>query len=580
MKKLYALLLSAVMVLSLTACGKNVDADDEDEVVSSVSVEKEAEVSKDETPAEKTEPAVISLGIDKDIVVLYVNDVHCGIDDNLGYQDLVTVKNAYEALGHKVILVDNGDSVQGDTVGTLSKGEYIVDLMNEAGFDVATPGNHEFDYGMDRFFELTKKANFPYVSCNFVDKDDKAVLAPYTIIDAEGVKIAFLGISTPKTITSSTPKYFMNEEGEYIYFFCQDETGEKLYKQVQASVDAAKAEGAQFVVAMTHLGTEADCAPWMSTDVITNTTGIDVVLDGHSHSVWNEELVKNMDGKNVVLSSTGTKLSNVGVMTLSNDGSIHTRLVNDNGVDGASTKAAVKNVQAQFEELVNQVVAHTDVELVVNDPVLVDEEGKPIRIVRTQETNLGDLCADAYRAMSGADVAIVNGGGVRSNIKAGDITYGDIIKVHPFGNSMCVVECTGEEIYQALEMSASKLPGEFGGFLHVSGMSFTIDVNVASPVVTDENKMFVKVEGDARVKDIKVGEEDLDLTKTYTLACHDYKLKNMGDGYSMFADNKFLQESVMIDNQVLINYIVDVLGGNVGEEYADPYGQGRITIID
>ncbi len=575
MKKLSAILMSAIMVLALASCADKTPASTSD----STSVSTSASVVSTATD-NSGDTAPKGLGISKDIVVLYVNDVHCGIDDNLGYQNLVTVKNAYEALGHKVILVDNGDAIQGDTVGTLSKGEYIVDLMNEAGFDVATPGNHEFDYGMDRFLELTKKANYPYVSCNFVDKDGNAVLAPYTIIDAEGVKIAFIGISTPKTLTSSTPAYFMNDNGEYVYFFCQDETGEKLYNQVQASVDAAKAEGAQFVVAMAHLGTEADCSPWMSTEVINNTTGIDAVLDGHSHSVWNEEKVKNKDGKDVILTSTGTKLNNIGVMTIDNFGEIHSGLVNDNAVSGNSTKSVVTDIQEQYEELVNQVVAHTDVDLAVYDPTAKDADGNAVRIIRSQETNLGDLCADAYRAMSGADVAIVNGGGIRSNIPAGDITYGQIIKVHPFGNSMCVVETTGEEIYQALEMSASKLPSEFGGFLHVSGMTFTIDVNVPSPVVTDENKMFVKVEGEARVKDIMIGGEAIDLTKTYTLACHDYKLKNMGDGYSMFADNKFLQDSVMIDNQVLINYIVDVLGGTVGEEYADPYGQGRITIID
>ncbi len=571
MKKLSALLMSAVMVFALAGC-----ADKTATTTPASTSEPAASV------VEKTTPVVedTGLGIDKDIVVLYVNDVHCGIDDNMGYEDLATIKNAYEALGHKVILVDNGDAVQGDTVGTLSKGEYIINIMNEVGFDVATPGNHEFDYGMERFFELTKMAKFPYVSCNFVDKDDKAVLAPYTIIDADGVKIAFVGISTPKTLTSSTPAYFMNDAGEYVYFFCQDNDGTKLYNQVQGAVDAARAEGAQFVFAMAHLGTEADCTPWMSSEVIVNTTGIDAVLDGHSHSVWAEEKVQNKDGKDVILTSTGTKLANVGVLTISNDGTLHSDLINDNAVSGTSTKAVVADVQAQFEELVNTVVAHTDVDLVVYDPTAKDSEGNAIRIVRSQETNLGDLCADAYRAMSGADVAIVNGGGVRADIPAGDITYGQIIKVHPFGNSMCVVEATGEEIYNALEMSAHSLPSEFGGFLHVSGMSFTIDVNVESPVVMDENSMFVKCEGEPRVKDIMIGGEPIDLTKTYTLASHDYKLKNMGDGYSMFADNVFLQESVMIDNQVLINYIIDVLGGTVGEDYADPYGQGRITIID
>lgn len=557
MKKLGLFIFVAAMMLALTACN-----------------------SKETTITNSAEAVDEGIGIDKDIIVLYVNDVHCGIDDNLGYQNLETVKNAYEALGHKVILVDSGDAVQGDTVGTLSKGENIIELMNDVGFDVATPGNHEFDYGMERFFELKDMAAFPYVSCNFLDRNDKAVLAPYTMIDAEGVKIAFLGISTPKTITSSSPKHFMNEAGEYIYSFCQDESGEKLYKQVQASVDDAKAEGAQYVVALTHLGTEADCSPWMSTDVIENTTGIDVMLDGHSHSVWNEEIVKNKDGKAVILTSTGTKLANIGVMTLANDGTIHTELINDAQESGKSVKESISNMKSQYEELLNEVVAHTDVDLTINAPGLVDSEGNPVRNIRIQETNLGDLCADAYRELSGADVAFVNGGGIRESILAGDITYGDIIKVHPFGNSLCVVECTGEEIYEALEMGASKLPSEFGGFLHVSGMTFTIDVNVKSPVVTDENNMFVKVEGEARVKDIMIGDEKLELTKTYTLASHDYELKHMGDGYSMFADNTFLMDSLMIDNQVLINYIVDVLGGNVGEAYADPLGQGRITILD
>lgn len=563
MKKFYALLMAAVMTFTLAACG-NTETPATTATTDNVASVEKAEVGGVEDT---------NLGINEDIVVLYVNDVHCGIDDNLGYQDLATVKNAYEKLGHKVIVVDCGDAVQGDVVGTLSKGEYIINIMNEVGFDVAIPGNHEFDYGMDRFNELVAMADFPYVSCNFVDNDGKAVLAPYTVIDADGVKIAFVGISTPKTITSSTPKYFMNENGEYIYNFCQDETGEALYAQVQAAVDAARAE-ADFVIAVGHLGTEADCAPWMSSDVITHTTGIDAFLDGHSHSVWEEEHVKNASGEDVVLTSTGTKLANIGVLTISNERNIKSGLVNDNGKNSNSMKAVVADIQAQNEELINTVVAHTDVDLCIKDPATGE------RMVRSQETNLGDLCADAYRAMSGADVAFVNGGGVRDTIPAGDITYGQIIKVHPFGNSMCVVEATGQEIYDALEMSAHSLPDEFGGFLQVSGMTFTIDMNVPSPVVLDDAKMFVKCEGEARIKDIMIGDEPIDLTKTYTLACHDYKLKNMGDGYTMFADNVFLQDSVMIDNQVLINYIVDVLGGTVGEDYADPYGQGRITILD
>ena len=545
-KKLLALTL--VLMLLLAGCGSAAPA---------------------ETPAPTPAEETAYLGLDNDIVILYTNDVHCAVDDNLGYTGLATVKNALEAQGKHVVLVDNGDAVQGDTIGTLSNGEYIIDIMNEAGYDVATPGNHEFDYGMDQFFALTEQANFPYVSANFVDNDGNTVLDPYVIKDVAGVKIAFVGISTPKTITTSTPKYFQDDNGSYIYAFQQDETGEKLYAAVQSAVDAARAEGAQFVIALAHLGIEEDCSPWTSSEVIVNTTGIDAVLDGHSHSMIQGEKVKNKDGAEVLLSSTETKLAYIGCLTIKDDGSMSTTLISDNGM-----KEFIGGIQEEFEELVNTVVASTDVDLIIKDPASGE------RIVRVSETNLGDLCADAYRAMSGADVAIVNGGGVRADIPAGDITYGQIIAVHPFGNEMCVVECTGQEILDALELGCSKLPAESGGFLQVSGMTYTVDLNVESTVKLDENGMFVEVEGERRVKDVTIGGEPLDPEKTYTLASHNYKLKDCGDGYSMFADNVFLQDSVMIDNQVLINYIVDVLGGTVGEEYADPYGQGRITIIE
>ena len=505
----------------------------------------------------------------KDIVILYTNDAHCGIEDGMGYQGLSAAKRALLAAGNKVLLVDNGDAVQGDTIGTLSKGEYIIDIMNKVGYDVATPGNHEFDYGMAQFLSLTEKANFDYVSVNFVDKDGNVVLKPYVIKEADGTKIAFVGISTPKTITTSTPTYFQDGNGNYIYGFMQDDTGEKLYAAVQSAVDAARKEGAKYVIAMAHLGIETDCQPWTSSDVIVNTSGIDVVLDGHSHSTIAGDIVKNKEGKDVILTSTGTKLANIGCLTITADGKLSTALINDDGMSDT-----IAEIKSGYEEIVNTVVASTKVELTVNDPVSGE------RMVRRQETNLGDLCADAYRAMSGADIAVVNGGGIRVSIPAGDITYGQIIAVHPFGNEMCVVEATGQQILDALEMGARNAPGECGGFLQVSGMSYEIDLNVEPTVEVNADGMFTGVSGEYRVKNVKVGDEPLDLAKTYTLASHNYMLKSAGDGMAMFQGCTLLQDSVMIDNQVLINYIVDVLGGVVGEDYADPYGQGRITVIE
>jgi len=515
----------------------------------------------------------------KDVVVLFTSDVHCGVDSGFGYAGLAAVRDTLAKDNH-VLLVDNGDSIQGEPMGTMTTGESNVELMNAVGYDIAIPGNHEFDYGMDRFLELTKKANFPYISANFTHNDE-LVFAPYVIKEFDGVKIGFVGVTTPKTITSSTPKYFQDENGNFVYNFCQDETGEKLYAAVQSAVDAARAEGAAYVVAMGHLGIEGECAPWMSTDVIANTTGIDALLDGHSHSIVEQELVKNKEGKDVLLSACGTKLQAIGYLRIAADGTLSTGLYQWNndtslpallGLENEVGKA-VADAKAALDSKLSEKVAKTAVDLVIADPET------DVRIVRNAETNLGDLCADAYRDQSGADVAFVNGGGVRKKINAGDVTLNDILLVHPFGNAMCVVEATGQQILDALEWGARVVPEENGGFLQVSGLTYEIHTYVSSSCTKDENGLFTGVAGEYRVKNVKVGGEDLDLTKTYTLASHNYMLKNAGDGFTMFQGNKVLQDEVMLDNQVLINYITGTLGGVVGEAYANPYGDGRIVAV-
>ena len=584
MKRRVLILFLAALMLLVLACKPAENKPEPQAEVTEAPVVTEAPAPEPE-PVPEPEPEP-----DNSIVILFTNDMHCGVEDGLGFEGVARIKTALEEEGKNVILVDAGDAVQGDVIGTLSKGEAIIDLMNAVGYDVATIGNHEFDYGMEQFNKNVGLAKFKYVACNFIGPDGNPVLDPYTIIECAGKKVAFVGVDTPQTFKSSTPTYFMDEEGNFIYSFCEGNKGQDLYDAVQKAVDAARAEGADYVIALTHLGIEDDCRPWTAPDVIEHTTGIDAVIDGHSHSVIDKAVVKNLDGAEVLHEQTGTKLANLGMMTIDPEGKFSAKLINisameliddlgllnDNGGIGEAVAAKL----AENEELINKVVAHTDVELVVNDPVVTD-----VRIVRRMETNLGDLCADAYRAMGETDVAFVNGGGVRAAIPAGDITFGQIIKVHPFGNALCVVEATGLEIMDALEFSASKLPGEFGGFLQVSGLKFDIDMNVESPVKTDEKGFFVSVEGNRRVKNVEVLQPDgsyapIDPEKVYTVACHNYLLLEMGDGYTMFADNNLLRDSVMIDNQVLINYIVDVLNGTVGSEYVDPYGQGRITIID
>ncbi len=517
-------------------------------------------------------------GLQQDVVVLFTSDVHCGIDQGFGYAGLAAVRDELAKSNH-VVLVDNGDAIQGEPVGTMTTGEAIVKLMNAVGYDVLTMGNHEFDYGMDRFLELAKEAKAPYVSSNFTHNGE-LVFQPYVIKEFDGVKIAFVGVTTPKTFTSSTPTYFQDENGNYVYGFCEGNDGADLYAAVQKAVDDARAEGAQYVILQAHLGIESECAPWMSSNVIANTTGIDALLDGHSHSELTEEKVKNKDGKDVLLAACGTKLANIGYLRITKDGKLSTGLytwkydVSFPAMLGDTEVA--KAVSAATEELdakLAEVVAKSDVALTIMDPET------DVRIIRNAETNLGDLCADAYRVMGGADVAVVNGGGIRTNIAAGEITLNDILKVHPFGNALCVVECTGQQILDALEWTARNVPGENGGFLQVSGMTYEIHTYIESSATMDDKGNFTGVTGEYRVKNVMIGGEPLDVNKTYTLASHNYMLKSGGDGTCMFMDCKVLVDESMLDNQVLINYITGTLGGVVGEEYAQPYGQGRIVAV-
>lgn len=511
-----------------------------------------------------------------DIVILYTNDVHCAVDESIGYAGVAAYKAEMLKTNKYVTLVDNGDAIQGGILGTLSNGSYIIDIMNKVGYDIAVPGNHEFDYGMSRFLSLAKKLKAGYISSNFINlKTGKPVFEGYKMVSYGDVKVAYVGISTPESISKSTPTYFQDTKGNYIYGFCADNNGKDLYDAVQKSIDAAKAAGAAYVVAIGHCGTDTQSAPWRSTDIIANVSGLTAFIDGHSHSVIPQQNVKGKDGKMVVLTSSGTKLSAIGKVVLKADGTVTSELVKEYAGKDDAVAAYVNRIKAKNDALLKKVVAKSNVLLTTNDA-----SGK--RAVRNQETNLGDLSADAYRIIGKADIAFVNGGGLRADIKAGSITYGDIINVFPFNNALCVVEATGQEILDALEMAARVCPEENGGFLHVSGLKYTIDTTVRSTVVVDSNKMFVQVAGNRRVKDVQVltkagTYEAIDSAKTYTLASHNYMLKSGGDGINMFMDNKLIKDSVMLDNQLLITYITKNLKGSIPSSYAE--SQGRITIV-
>ena len=506
-------------------------------------------------------------------VIYYTNDIH-GAYENMA-------KVAYLAETEGAILVDAGDAIQGSIASTLTEGQAMVDVMKAMGYDVNIPGNHEYDFGMDRFLDIAEDGGLNYICSNFVELTEtggRAMMDGYTIVDADGDptteddQIGFVGVLTPLTVSSSTPAYFQDDQGNWKYGFLADGTGEAMYLAVQNAIDAVKADGADYVIAVGHLGVVGDV--YTSTALIRNTSGLDAVIDGHSHTMMDRDIVFDRDGNDVVLTQTGTKLEQVGRLVIGADGTIDSRLIEVGSLTEVDpeVQAVVDDITKEVEAVSLEVVAKSDVDLVINDPVTGQ------RLVRSTETNLGNLVTDAYRTLLGTDVGLTNGGGVRANIKAGDITNGDIISVHPFGNSMCSAEVTGQQLLDALEAGAMNYPEENGSFLQVSGLSYEIHSYIPSGVKMDENGIFLGVDGDYRVKNVLVGGEPLDVAKTYTVGSHDYMLQS--GAYSMFDDTKVLRDEVMPDNEILIRYITETLGGNVTEEaYGNPYGEGRITIV-
>ena len=549
MKKLVALLLCLIMVLSLGTTALAAD------------------------------------GKSNDIVILHTDDVHCGVSDGMGYAGVAAYKAEMEQTHNYVALVDCGDAVQGGAIGTLSGGSYLVDIMNETGYDFATFGNHEFDYKIPQLTKLTKQAKFKYLACNFkyLGKGTSDIAyKPYEIVDYGGTKVAYIGIATPESFVKSTPAYFQDANGNYIYSFCEDDDGSALYKAVQNTVDEVKKAGANYVIALAHLGNEGTTDRWSSKAVIANTTGIDAMLDGHDHMTLTTK-VSNKAGKDVILAEAGQeegKLATLGKLTIAADGTITSELISakDFTEKDETVAAYVENIQNSFSDTVSKVVAKSSVTL--ND---YDENGN--RLVRNSETALGDLAADAYRVMMDADIGIMNGGGLRAPIKEGDITLNDILTVFPWGNLPCKMEVTGQTVLDMLEMGAIKYPSESGGFLSVSGLKYTIVSSIPSSIELSDKGEFVKVAGARRVQNVQVLNkktgvyEPINPNKTYTLGGIDYTITYCGDGFTMFKNSKVLKagDATMTDAQTVLSYIETKLGGTIGEQYSKP--AGRISIV-
>ena len=509
---------------------------------------------------------------EKDIIILHTNDIHCGVSDNLGIDKVAQYKKELQKNGHPVALVDAGDAIQGAPIGKLSNGESIVKIMNAAGYDFVIPGNHEFDYGMEQFLKLTSKMKCGYYSANLIDiKTRKLVLPPYKILALGNKKVAFIGATTPQTLTSSTPKYFQDKNGKFIYGFLEDESGLKLYKALQEAADRVRKEEADYVFLVGHLGTNGALPKWSSGAIAANTYNIDAVIDGHSHEEYvPPHKVANAMGKDVLVVQAGTKLQALGQLVIQEDGSLSSTLIKTLSASDPKVTALVAGENKRFDAILNQPVGEALVTLTSDDPAT----GK--RRVRNGETNLGDLVADAYRFVLNTDLSIVNGGSIRKTIKPGVFSYNDLLEALPFVNMCTVVEATGQQIIDALEVGVVNYPEESGGFLHVSGMTYAIDSSVPSGVVKDVKGGFVEVKGPRRVKDVMINGQPVDLKKIYKVGGTSYILKDGGNGMVMFKGCNMTLDAVMTDVDAIMEYVQNHLNAKIKDGYEDPYGAGRI----
>lgn len=497
------------------------------------------------------------------VVILYENDVHCAVE---GYSKLAAMKKELSETYTNVGVVSVGDFVQGGTLGAVSKGEYIVNLMNKVGYDAIALGNHEFDYQLPRLNELNAMSNTKFISCNFQKiVEDKSYFEPYTIVSYGNVDVAYVAITTPETINSSSPAQFKNDKGELIYTFNES----KLYDIVQTNINAAETAGADYVIALSHIGYDESGNLADITDVIENTDGFDVVLDAHSHSVIEEKVIKDKSGDDVLLTSTGTKFEYIGKLTIKN-GAFDTELVEVESYTKTDpvVDAYIAEINENYAQLGNRKIAESKVEFITHD-----KDGN--RLVRNAETNLGNFCSDALRVMTGADMSFVNGGGLRAPMEAGEVTFNDIFSVFPFNNQIVTAEISGQILIDFLEMAVMNYPEEDGSFPHMSGVTFSVNKSIPTSVKVDENGFFEKVDGAYRVYNVKVldktsGEyKALDPNGKYILAGFNYFILDFGGGMTMFKDAKILDAEGTLDVELLENYIVEHLGGVIGEEYAE-----------
>ena len=610
MRKLTALLLAMLMCFGLLGCGTKAPAETAP------------------APAETAEASP-----KEDVVILYTNDVHTYIDKPLSYDVIAGIRDELQKTygAGNVLLADAGDHVQGTAYGSMDKGDTIIELMNAAGYDVATLGNHEFDYGMEKTLANVEAAAFPYVSCNFYHEKDgvagERVLESAHIFETSGgLRVAFVGITTPESFTKSTPAYFQDENGSYIYGISGGEDGAALAADVQAAVDAVK-ENADVVIALGHLGDDPASEPWTSERVIAAVSGLNAFIDGHSHSTVVGKEVSDKDGNTVILTQTGEYFDAIGMMVIDGEtGAITTDLIGYNEITEPvlDEKGEVKKddkgndmtevvgyelvselytgdawpVDENVANVKNEWMADVDGKLgaKIGETALTldnyDADGK--RLVRSQETNTGDFCADALYYLFDnmgldVDVAVMNGGGVRNKAVTGELTYKTAKSIHTFGNVACLQTITGQQLLDALEWGARSAGTgeECGGFLQVAGITYKIDAEWPESTQKDDKGVWIGAPtGGYRVHDVEVynketdAYEPLDLTASYNLAGYNYTLRDLGDGFNMFSGAVNVLDYVMEDYMVLANYISGFEGGVIDAENSPLAGMYPGMLID
>ena len=563
-------------------------------------------------PAAFAEETNCFFGDKADVTILYTNDVHTYIDNKSPkptYAAIAALKKSIEDTGRDVLLVDAGDHIQGTAYGSMDDGATIIELMNEAGYDLATPGNHEFDYGMARAKAVLREADFPYVSCNWVDlRTGFNVLSSVKFFFVGGRKIAFVGVTTPETFTKSTPAYFMNDaQTKYIYDILGGEDGQKLYDAVQKAIDKAEFWGADTIIGLGHLGVDPSSSPWTSEEVIAHTHGFTAFIDGHSHTVMANKQVTDASGKAVTLTQTGSYFKNIGKMTVGADGTITTELIDTyEGLDVA-VAATASNWISAVDDMLGEEIAVGDTKFYINDPAT----GK--RRIRSGETNLGDFVADGIYTYFNeieelhCDVAIMNGGGIRTDVEAGPWSFKTCKTVSPFGNVACLMSVTGQQIQDALEFGA-RFAGaegkENGGFLQVAGARYTIHPMIPNTVQTNDKNVWTGSAATPRVSNVEIYDKTtgtykpLDPNATYALAGMNYTLRNLGDGFAMFDGATLIKDYVSEDYLVMSSYAAMFGGVDANGlphlasanspladypgyllNYEDPYGAGRIQMI-